>query len=281
MFTTIGSRVPTKKKPIVAIATSGNGTTISTAFFTVDQRSSSKTKRLIVPAGVTLGAALTGSMNGKLEIIVLGNVDGLGGAGSTTDGVAGSNGGDAIRCDMDNVTIKVRGGGNLRGGGGGGGKGGAGTGALDGPYYTRDVYDYSLYIGQLYLSWAGSSLIAGGTWNPTSVDTGGYRYFAGAYQGNDGADHWAVSRALLGGGVGGNGGKGRGYDGANTSGAAATGSGGVGGNGGTWAAVGTAGTAGNTGGGSAAGSAGKAANFNGKNGCAVVNEGGTVSGIAA
>ena len=287
MFTTPGSRVATKKKPITAIATSGNGLTISTSFFTADQRNSARKKLLIVPAGVTLGAPVTGVMNGALEIIVLGNVDGLGGAAATTTAAPGGNGGDAIRFDMDNVTVRVRGGGNLRGGGGGGGKGGDGSATTtqgptydhDGPAYyawldvngsQRNIY-WEAYSGPTYIIYDGSSSYA-------APDGWTYHrdYYPGAYSG------WnAIRRTQLSTTTSGAAGRGQGYDGAKTNGVAGGTNSGLSGNGGDWGSVGANGANGNAGSGSNAGSPGKAANLNSKLNCAVVNEGGTISGVAA
>jgi hypothetical protein len=280
MFTTPGSRVATKKKPITAIATSGNGLTLSTSFFTADQRSSARKKQLIVPAGVTLGGCVTGVMNGAFEIIVLGNADGLGGAAATTTAAPGGNGGDAIRCDMDSVMIRVRGGGNLRGGGSGAGKGGDGrsnntqgeySGAEPEYYWNTAGNGFTLIYwgGKIYEANPGPPLT---DWNRGD----GYLYSRAHLMFGS---VWAITQSQI--TTSGAAGRGQGYDGAKTNGVAGGAGSGLSGNGGDWGTAGTNGAAGNSGSGSNAGSPGKAVNFNGRMGCSVVNEGGTILGVAS
>jgi hypothetical protein len=282
MFTSLGSRVVVKKKPITVIATSGNGLTLSTSFFTADQRNSSKKKRLIVPAGVTLGAAVTGVMNGAFEIIILGNVDGLGGTASVSTASPGGNGGDAIRFDMDNVTVKVRGGGNLRGGGGGGGKGGAGSSTTtENRSYPGSYYNWNTSGSSYAVLWDGVSVSSGGG-NPTTVYVAPWTYApTGSNLASPPDYHYSVQRTQPVATTSGAAGRGQGYDGAKSNGVAGGTNSGLSGNGGDWGSAGTNGAAGNAGSGSNAGLAGKAANFNGRLGCSVANEGGTILGVAA
>tara|TARA_Y100001972_G_scaffold28294_1_gene34806 strand:- start:288 stop:1409 length:1122 start_codon:yes stop_codon:yes gene_type:complete len=84
-------------------------------------------KRVIVPAGVTVGGTTThamllpSGMGGTIIFDISGNVHGYGGAAN------GGNGGDAIHCvQTSGVTVTVNSGGVIYGGGGGGGQGGAG-----------------------------------------------------------------------------------------------------------------------------------------------------------
>ena len=109
-------------------------------------------KRVIVPAGVTVGATnthamlLPSGMGGTIVFDISGNVHGHGGAAN------GGNGGDAIHCiQTTGVTINVASTGKVQAGGGGGGQGGSsgaggagGTGGAGGDggmgYYWSSSY---------------------------------------------------------------------------------------------------------------------------------------------
>ena len=101
-------------------------------------------KILVIPSGAEIGAtggtgnrAITvpSGMGGTLTIQNAGTISGAGGAGGTTSGANGSQGGSALFIASANVTVQNSG--TIRGGGGGGAAGNDGapgsTGYQDGP----------------------------------------------------------------------------------------------------------------------------------------------------
>jgi hypothetical protein len=180
---------------------------------------------------------------------------------------------------MDGVTIRVRAGGNLRGGGSGGGKGGNGTyTGTEGPFGNASYHIAEPEWGGQYWTWAGVDKTPGG------LNADGWTYYKPAgyhWSINERVWYYSIYRVGPIATTSGNAGRGRGYDGANTNGVAGGTNSGLSGNGGDWGAAGTNGAAGNAGSGSNAGSPGKAANLNSRTNCAVLTAGGTNLGLVA
>lgn len=268
----------------------------------------------------TQADGLSGSFGGTLVLEVRGIVSGIGGVANS--GVGGS----VINANFPgkNGTTKMQVnviGGTLRAGGGGGGKGGNGGGGVyytgrtvtEGPYINHSSYPGYAWVHNVRMSGAyvNSSSIMWGTMQQgvgagavTSYSTGGYTYYRGSlYTWSSGDDDesyiYYISRTYVvndvpnntNGGVAGNGGRGQGCDGVNTSGsgavaggtnagaAGACGAGGLYGNSGVAGSNGTNGNRTSGTAGAAAGLAGyyayPAANYN------IANTGGTLLGRVA
>jgi hypothetical protein len=262
------------------------------SYFSAADWAGPKLKRVLIPAGVTIGSSSQAvpalncgtGRGGLLEIVLDGNIDGAGGITN------GQNGGDALYAPQAGVTLK--GGGNSRPGGGAGGDGGDGGAGV---YYTgRTVTEGPFFNNGSapYYLWADG--VTGGIWwaqggdgvNPTFHHSGlspyspgdGWTYYPGSFVGAGGGglgNEYYVSRQTTifdvpnatSGGAKGTHGRGQGYDGAATSGTAGSaggtnaGTGGAGGAGGAFGDSGTAGTngaAGNNGAGVGASGAGLA-----------------------
>lgn len=269
---------------VVTLSSTITNLSVKNLFSNSDWVNPYKKKRLIIPAGVVVGATstaqaalLTGTDGqGLLEIIVNGEVQGAG-------GISGP-GGPAINVGQSGVTIFVNG--AVRGGGGRGGDGGQG-----GPgYWTQEYAEGPVYDGSSYrwfrssfqgfnscgVVWAGANPLNFSSTADATEGAGndGWTYYRGAFRANgaNGSSNWEVMRRRwegrwTTGGAGGAGGRGQGYDGGIGAGANGAGggtnagSGGRGGNGGSWGAAGAPGAAGNSGnnGGGAGGNPGSAA----------------------
>lgn len=272
--------------------------------FSASDWSNSVPKRVIIPAGVTIGSSnsslpafRTGTgRGGTLEVIIEGEVQGASGAANS-----GSGGIAALIEQSTSVILS----GAVRGGGGGGGKGGSGgTGYYvatntEGPHYSR--FSPNWHVKYAHPSAAGGDFWWNGAFignnGSNSIASGGWTYNRGAsaetvYNGSSFDYYFQISRSnnynvYTSGGTGGNGGRGQGYLAGkhNGSGGAAggtnAGTGGTGGNGGTWGTGGSTGATGGSGnaaggtGGSAGGAAGAA--FSGNSLLTLTNNG-TVNG---
>jgi hypothetical protein len=215
-----------------------------------------KIQQVTIPSGQTIGGTSTGnyalttgnlaSYTKGVELIILGNIEGKGGA---ANGGAGSHGLEATS-DIHIVdTSNIYAGG---GGGGNGGLGGYGAQAINqsGPYYQMtNVYVYRFGAGE-HSYWASTDVgVAGdgyinygGDWYRSAAHVEVNRYYISRYDEAVGVK-----------GTGGAGGVGQGYNqsaGSSNPGSGGTyraGTGGTGGAGAAWGTAGTSGTAGSTG----------------------------------
>ncbi|WP_434359930.1 hypothetical protein NF212_06565 [Parasalinivibrio latis] len=196
-------------------------------------------KRLVVPAGVVVGPITAAAgRQGSLRIDNAGEVQGLGGVSN------GGHGGAALTVNGDFSLYNT---GTIRGGGGGGGRGGTGGGAREpgsGWYYDPNWKWLEGNDIQVVL-WGGTEVYRGPL-TYGSVTISGMLYTRGGWHANgSGVFHseYGVYRQLLG-GIGGSGGRGRGYGQTQLAGEpgqegpAGTGRGGRGGDGGNWGADG-------------------------------------------
>lgn len=250
-------------------------------------------KRVVVPAGVEIGgttsafAITTGASSqadswaGSLILEIRGIVSGIGG---TINSGAGGNAISVPFPGRNGEKINIPYYGTVRSGGGGGGRAGNGgqgvwySGRLyqEGPAYSGNTR-WEVNASYCTVVWGGAGL---GNYDRslTSLSSGGWVYYRGSYAGTDG-DQWQYYQIYrqttvydvpnyTAGGVAGNAGRGRGFDGAATTGAAAVGGGtnagasGKSGDGGDWGSSGQAGANGNTGN-YTAGAAGSAAGLAG------------------
>ena len=262
-------------------------------------------KRIIVPSGVTIGgtggtAALTipSNMAGPLNIDVIGDVIGTGGAAN------GGAGGHAILNNAGGVIVNVEAGGQLLAGGGGGGRGGQGG---NGSYTnTGTLQNYSNCMKHTYYDsdgppdvWQG---IVDGAVRYTTNNFGqnnSWTYNGGTYQKTEyrfavsgNINYYRISYSIpqtSTGGSGGAGGVGQGYLQALTTGSVGAAGGtnaGTGGSGSDGAAYGQTAATGSTGsnGNASNGSAGLAGGSAGDavNGTSItLNNAGTVAGSVA
>lgn len=260
-----------------------------TSLFDSGEWTGVKTKRLIIPDGITLSGTSTApalkistAWNNLLTIENHGIIQGAGGVAN------GGIGGDAFENSIAN-SITLENYGTIRSGGGGGGQGGVGGGGSYGstltlgPYYVPNSYQIggggaSSYWNNAPLNYSAFTYIKGSlkaTWDPSSSYT--YTYTYTAYQ---------ISRrqsitVYTDGGVGGAAGRGEGITGTAVSGASGAsggtnaGTGGTGGTGGSWGLAGAAGSTGTNGnnGSGASGSPGGLAGFAYKGQFSVINSG--------
>jgi|GEM_PF-2993157 len=272
-------------------------------------------KRLIVPAGITLGpVTIPTGLTGSLTIENAGEIQGLGGAAN------GGAGGDAITASSSFTLFNT---GAVRGGGGGGGLGGAGgNGSATGTVYEPgpgpenrtfvsgvtgmglDIYPPGFFgpfvIFMANYRWAGTQIVSNLSGGPNAqpiyvyTHSDGWTYNAGGPNlGPQSQPAFALSRSRVqtitsSGGAGGSGGMGRGYNQALASGAAGAnggtnaGTGGTGGTGGDWGQSGSSGSAGangtytSGGAGSAGGPAGRAVRM--LSGSLTLTNSGTING---
>lgn len=206
---------------IAVTATSAASLNLSTAFGA--NWGTAVPKRLIVPAGVTLGPVTApAGMSGTLVIQNAGEIQGTGGAAN------GGAGGNAITANQSFTLINT---GAVRGGGGGGGAGGNGG------------------IGRVTV-YGGSS---GQCTSCPSSCPAGSTVSCGAQCNRDGSKYKSCSAVYTyyAGGAGGAGGRGTGYgqilaagSAGSASGNAYGGAGGAGGAGSTWATTGVTGSSG-------------------------------------
>lgn len=275
-----GARFPTPAffdasiEVILAAASDANGLDFPTLFSAPDWSGDTK-KRIILPAGVTRGITdpskylfRTGTgRGGELELIIDGTLEGAGAAASSA---AGNTGGGVLNVQQSGV--KLLGSGAIKAGGGSGGKGGAGSSSVsvDGAwvFWNTSWEDAWPSGGGRDIFWLGVHKFTGTSvqqqfGNPSHVGNDGATYTRlhkvsnqhGSGQ-NQSSGSFAVRRTANEATVGGNGGRGRGHDGANANGVAGGTNAGAGGNGGDWGANGTPGTNGNAGSGLAGGLAG-------------------------
>lgn len=265
--------------PNVIEATVANSVNVvAQNLFTTDDWSAPSTKKIIIPAGVTVGsstislAALrvgTGA-GGPVIFEIAGEVQGAGGA------INGGAGGTAMHADAACEVVLT---GAIRGGGGGGGKGGNGGGGYyhstqnEGPTYSPPNYQVSGTYNQ-YKSFFWGGYLGQTAGNPAALGHGGWTYYQGTTRAyNDGnASNYEIRRSrtlthYTSGGAGGNGGQGQGYGQSATGGSAGAaggtnaGAGGTGGSGVGWgsnAPNGGTGAGGNNGGGAGGGTGGAA-----------------------
>lgn len=255
---------------------------------------SSTPKRIIVPAGVTIGGVsasaitVSATMGGVLNIDNSGDIIGYGGAST------GASGGDAVTNLASNVFITntglIAGGGGAGGSGGTGGQGGNGSYTSYGsftPYYSgnsnyncnEDNIDYGWmrWNNGLRVRWNFTTIgyVAGGYFTSSQI-IGGYEYQRGSEFCSDNENNRqgrqvrrrSVTNATStggAGGAGGAGGQGQGYNQAAAAGATGSaganggtnaGAGGQGGSGASGAAYGQAAAGGATGNTGANGNAG-------------------------
>lgn len=299
---------------VVTLSSSATHIVLKTLFTSDEWANTLLNKRVVVPAGVTIGTASlsqvimptptadgqAGSFGGDLTLEVSGTLSGLGGAANS--GVGGTVIlGNLPGIDGRNMIVNLMPGGVIRAGGGGGGKGGkGGAGSYQSPYtFTEGPFyvnppGYVAVAGWNYY-WAGS-LLNPGPGGPNPYDhSDGWRYAPVTLQSGTA---YSIKRSQTRyntiatvGGTAGNGGRGRGYDGAPTTGAAAVaggtnaGASGKSGDGGEWGLsgqMGATGAAGNAGVG-LIGSAGGAAGYylNGLANVTLNNLGGTLQGRVA
>jgi hypothetical protein len=231
-----------------------------------------KAKRVYLAAGVIVGSGTTATAairsgaewGGTLTLDghATAEVQGAGGLGSTSTSNAGGVGGDAIDVNHGgSKVLKVIGAFAIKAGGGGGGKGGAGEATVtEGPTYDINYYNWAMVPdagSQFNVTW-GSLLHVGYTGASSYAHGDGWTYARGAYVETLYSNGWyQISRSQLQARVGGDGGRGRGYDGDLTTGATGGTNAGDGGDGGDWGTAGDSGTNGNdTPNGSAGGAAG-------------------------
>jgi hypothetical protein len=241
-------------------------------------------KRLVVPAGITLGPiTIPTGLGGNLTVENAGEIQGIGGAAN------GGAGGDAITASVSFTLLNT---GAVRGGGGGGGLGGTGgQGSItttstirepaSGHYYVQGTWGY--FPPGFGIRWNSTSAVDGVA-SPSMPYTAsnGWTYHAdgsygmfppgvvapfpvylfGVYRTQS-----TSSSSYTAGGAGGAGGRGRGYGqtlaagGSGASGGTNAGTGGAGGTGGDWGQAGAGGSAGangNQSGGTAGASGGAA-----------------------
>lgn len=257
-----------KSAAVIYTATNLASLNLATAFG--EDYSAPVDKRLVVPAGVSLGpVTIPTGLDGTLTIENAGEIQGTGGASN------GGAGGDAITASASFTLLNT---GAVRGGGGGGGAGGnGGDGSTISQTQTTESppYDANNYwrqagpCGGNYLRFGGVEITTANSGE--SFTTGNITYTPGAYMGGPPAAIvcgfpyfgppayylFAVSRTITAttttyasGGAGGAGGQGRGYGqplAAGSSGASGgtnAGTGGAGGTGGDWGQAGAGGNAG-------------------------------------
>jgi hypothetical protein len=262
--------------------TLSNSTNVNiSTLFTSAQWTSTTPKKVIIPAGVTIGATSSATPaiqtgTGWSGTLTLQNAGTIAGAGGTANSGVG---GTAVLASQ--ATLYVVNTGTIEGGGGGGGAGGGGdySGTTqDGPLFSQSGAYYEwVYNG------IGNSIF----WNDTNPFTAtytpgsgaitsylaadGYTYYKGV---NQTASYYAIYRTHPAtidttGGAGGAGGRGQGYDGANASGSGGAAGGtnaGTGGTGGTGATYGNTGNTGATG-------------ASGNNGAGTAGTGGGLAGL--
>lgn len=260
-----------KSAAIVYTASDAASLNLATAFGT--DYGAAVEKRLVVPAGVTLGpVTIPTGLGGGLTIENAGEIQGLGGASN------GGAGGDAITASGSFTLINT---GAVRGGGGGGGPGGTGgqgsvqseTTITEGPRGdgSNQWRRGGVCAGDL-LKWNGSTITTSGLGTNTQFTSGNVTYTKGsllsAPQGRYVCGFFIFSTAIAyhvyqvarsytstvtsytSGGAGGAGGLGRGYGqmlaagGSGASGGTNAGTGGTGGAGGDWGEAGSTGSAG-------------------------------------
>lgn len=271
-------------------------------------------KRLIVNSGVTIGAtnttnyALTipAGMGGILTIDNNGSIQGAGGSANS------GTGGNAI---FVGSPVSINNQGTIYAGGGGGGQGGNGGQGTSGLVWSLLETRYNLNTGSLNYGWNLYNTFYYTFWDnvivynstsspPPPSGTVGQVYTWGSLRSQTNVpfvqqfevQRWGYTETITAGGIGGNGGIGRGYNQTSTngipgsSGGANAGIGGIGGNGGDWGASGTNGTIGTNGNYTVAPSLGQTGGpgFGGLAGFYVVNNGnvtwintGTVAGRVA
>lgn len=265
---------------VVTLANSTN-VDVSALFSAPDWADAGKAKRVIVPAGVTVGsnnpaipALKTGS--GRANTLIIENHGAILGAGGTVNGGAG---GSAILAEQPGVVLLNSG--HIWSGGGGGGRGGQGGAGQTSTPYTHSEGPYFNDYYQIYLTyWHWNNYIWGGYTSPnvgnssgSSITTGGWTYYKGA---GVASSQFYISRsqtrynvANTSGGSGGSGGRGAGFDGVLAAGANGiaggtnAGWGAGGGDGGAFGVVGANGATGQVGnnGSGLAGQAGGMAGF--------------------
>lgn len=248
-------------------------------YFTDPEWAETTPKEVVIDTGVTIGSTdiavvscrtgiLNGigqSMGGTLKLIINGYVYGAGGLGSTTDGVNGEDGGDALNAE---IALTVENNSRIYAGGGGGGKGGHGQSIWwygdDLIYWIYDVIFNPWFFFQTQdriesgceavpeLTWAIWNDVTYGPYSGirTELDIGGYIYekgtneewFGGCAHGYKIRRKWNY---IMNGGLGGDGGNGIGFpnqarsDGSvGANGQDFSGDGGNGGNGADWGASG-------------------------------------------
>jgi hypothetical protein len=253
---------------VVTIAANSTNVNLST-LFTSAVWTSSTNKRVVINAGVTIGATSTGfaavrtgtGWGGILTLQNAGTIQGAGGAGPSAPG------GWALLADSGGLVVNNSG--TIRSGGGGGGNGGSGGGGQysygvnEGPAYNKNspVYEWFTIKSNSHdtVYW-GNALqfsdvpVSGGTYTVNGVT---YTRVSKQEE-NSSVEYWSVSRsytatANTSGGDGGAGGRGQGHDGGNVGGSAGSaggtnaGTGGTGGGGGTWGVNGATGNSGGSG----------------------------------
>jgi hypothetical protein len=284
---------------IVKYITSTSTNVNASSYFTAGEWSSSAPKRLVINAGVTVGATNTSNyalnipsgFGGTFRLDNNGSIQGAGGAANSGTGGSAIFAGAGI--SINNVGTIYAGG----GGGGLGGTGGQGVVSTSQWVYQGDFYRTGLNTAR-FISWpyqpgqvagiTGSLRWDGQRYNGIPVSgylVVGNERFANAYYvgftygiGYIYAVRYEIfttTNTITNGGTSGAGGRGRGYDGALSAGSAGSaggtnaGTGGTGGTGGDWGTSGNTGSAGANGN-STAGSAGTAG---GLAGFYVVNNG--------
>jgi hypothetical protein len=286
---------------VVTIAANSTNVNLST-LFTSAVWTSSTNKRVVINAGVTIGATSTGfaavrtgtGWGGILTLQNAGTIQGAGGAGPSAPG------GWALLADSGGLIVNNSG--TIRSGGGGGGNGGSGGGGQYNYTVTEGpVYNYpngnprywwktgnSSSADSVY--WAGSLYVFGNINSPYTL--AGITWTRGTKMVDDGTDgYFYVSRsyqatANTSGGDGGAGGRGQGHDGGNVGGSAGSaggtnaGAGGTGGGGGTWGANGATGNSGGNGNrtGGTAGAAGGIAGISYNASNVIMTNTGTITG---
>jgi hypothetical protein len=290
---------------VVTIAANSTNVDIS-ALFTSAVWTSSTKKRVVINAGVTIGATNTGvvalrtynAWGGILQIDNNGTIQGAGGA------TAGSGGGYALYADHPGMIVintgTIRSGGGAGGNGGNGGNGFYNTTVSEGPVWNGYPSGPNRYywitnpssIDSVY--WANSLTNFGNISSPFT--SGGITWTRGTQRANSESggfqtNYFEVSRSYqvtsyTTGGTGGSGGRGQGHDGANVGGSSGSaggtnaGTGGTGGGGGTWGAnggTGNSGSGGNNGSGTAGAAGGIAGvSYNAAN--IVMTNTGTIAG---
>lgn len=271
---------------------------------------STKRKRVVVPAGVTVNAndwrgalfvpATAAGWGGELIFDIAGSLYGIGGVALSNAGEGGAGVGSAIAgASGQRVTVNLLSGSIVYAGGGAGGLGGTGGAGS----YTAVASDETRYTGSSL--WTDNMSVSVAYWDNVSRWMGGGGD-AGPVTGSDGATYYRgsqrsfdwesgstydirrVAYATVGtsGGAGGYGGRGQGADGAAANGSTGTaggtnaGTGGTGGAGAAWGAqggTGSTGAAGNAG----AGAAGAAGGLGGRwasGYCTINTNAGTTAG---
>ena len=264
-------------------------------------------KRVVVPAGVTIGANnFLGAIyldagtawGGTLTVDILGTLYGIGGTTSANSGEGGAGIGSSIT-GASGQRITVNNSGGIYAGGGAGGKGGTGGGgsysyvSYDSGYVLYGGYSYWMfnqYSNEVTIIFNGGMVYDGYPGDVGTLWVGSDLYYRG---GSGGGNNYEVRKtsyatAYTSGGAGGAGGRGQGSDGAASAGAGGAaggtnaGAGGQGGTGGAWGAqgsTGNTGAAGNNGGGAAGASGGAGGRY--AYGYLIFNNTGTVAGRSA